>query len=294
MVLAAGLGTRLQPYTLNTPKALIPLMGVPSIDFSLMQLLSVGIGSVVVNVHSHSGQMIHHLVRQGSRLGMNIAISDESNLLLGSAGGFCKAVSMIETVPGRSEPFFALNADVVSLVDLNRLAERHRELRDQHGVEMTLCLARGKTVEAQEGSYTEILVDEKSGLITGTGFKKNKVPFYTGTAVFETECFRHLKTGVPSEFVPEVLAPKIAEGKVGFFWMEDLWVDIGSPALWWKSHFILKREFEQKHLPPLWNHEISEKAGTFRISSEEGVVDYDSDSAIEKNSIRFKGVSCAV
>lgn len=201
---------------------------------------------------------------------------------------------MLETVPGKSEPFFALNADVVSLVDLNRLAERHLELREKHGVEMTLCLARGKTVEAQEGSYTEILVDEKSGLITGTGFKKNKVPFYTGTAVFETEVFRHLKADEPSEFVPEVLTPKIAEGKVGFFWMEDLWVDIGSPSLWWKSHFILKNEFDQKKLPPLWNHEIAEKASSYRISVENGVVDYDSNSLPENNSIRFKGVSCAV
>ncbi len=294
MVLAAGLGTRLQPFTLKTPKALIPLLGVPCIDYSLLQVLSAGIGTVVVNVHAHPKQMVEYLLKRADSMGIQILISDESGQLLGSAGGFRKAIPFLETIPGKSEPFFALNADVVSNIQLDLLAQRHFELKEKHDVEMTLCLAKGQTVQEQEGSYTEILVDESSGLITGTGSKKNRVPFYTGTAVFETKAFSHLKSGVPAEFVPEVLLPKIAEQKVGFFWMEDLWLDIGSPSLWWKSHFILNRAFESHQLSLFWSNEIQKMRDQLRLSLEDGIVDYDLNSACSKNHICFQGVKYAV
>jgi NDP-sugar pyrophosphorylase family protein len=294
MVLAAGLGTRLKPYTDLVPKPLVPLLGVPCIDYSLMQLPSAGVAEAVVNVHAHSRQLVDHLHQSAVREGLKIRISDESSLLLGSAGGYRKALSLLESEPGVSEPFFALNADVVSAVDLHALAQRHDELKKNHDVWMTLCVASGAMLEVQDGAYTEILMDQSTGLVTGTGAKKNRVPFYTGTAVFETGCFRHLPEGVPSEFVPEVLLPLIARGKVGFFSVDQLWLDVGSPLLWWKSHFELQNEMEQGKIPSFWARAIQEHQGEFRISPDEGMVDYDPSSpfpeASAKNWIRYRGV----
>jgi len=159
---------------------------------------------------------------------------------------------------------------------------------------MTLCIASGAMLASQDGAYTEILMDISSGLVTGTGSKKNRVPFYTGTAVFETGCFRHLPEGVPSEFVPEVLMPLIACGKVGFFSVDQLWLDVGSPLLWWKSHFDLQKEMEQGKIPPFWARAIQEHQGEFQISPDKGIVDYDTSStsseARAKNWIRYRGV----
>jgi len=294
MVLAAGLGTRLKPFTLRSPKALVPLLGVPTIEYSLLQLEAAGVKNVVVNVHSHADQMISYLKRDRPS-GMKIEISDESAKLLGSAGGFRKALPLLEKtaeVTGKSEPFFSLNADVVSNVNLQRLASRHEELRKKHGVVMTLCLARGKTLENQEGSYTEILCAEGAGLITGLGTSKNRVPFYTGIGVFETEAFRHLPEGVPSEFVPEVLTPWIQKRKVGFFWMEDLWIDVGSPELWLKAHFRMMGEMNAGLIPECWIPATQDgvKAGYF--SANDRVVDYDlhrNAVPVAKNYISWKG-----
>jgi mannose-1-phosphate guanylyltransferase len=294
MVLAAGLGTRLQPYTLQTPKPLVPLLGVPCIEYSLKQLPRAGVETVVVNVHSHSHQMIDYLRKSALLNGVEIRISDESQKLLGSAGGFKKAIPLIESIPGKSEPFFALNADVVSAVDLQQLAIRHHELQKKNGVLMTLCLADGKMLESQQGAYTEILINEEAGLIVGTGEKKKNVSFYTGTAVFETECFRHLADGVPSEFVPEVLMPLIRQGKVGFFKVDQLWLDVGSPELWWKSHFELNHDFQLGKTPSFWNQLIQDGVKTVYLSETDGVVDYDRISSESKTAtgkyIRFKGV----
>lgn len=285
MVLAAGLGTRLKPFTLKTPKPLIPLLGVPCIEFSLLQLREVGVKEIVVNVHAHPEQMKSYL--------KDVVISDESSCLLGSAGGFRKALSVLESVPGKSESFFSLNSDVVSGVDLKKLYERHEELRKKHGVVMTLCLASGDMLKKQTGKYTEIKVDESAGLIVGFGEKKSGVPFYTGTAVFETEAFRNLADGVPSEFVPEVLDPWIKKNKVGFFWVDELWLDIGSPELWWSSHFELFSKMKSGKIPASWMKALSEGSKKVKISESEGVVDYDLPTAAGKAGtrgyIRYQG-----
>jgi mannose-1-phosphate guanylyltransferase len=294
MVLAAGLGTRLKPYTDLVPKPLVPLLGVPCIDYSLMQLPSAGVDEVVVNVHAHSSQLVDHLHHASIREGLKIRISDESSLLLGSAGGYRKALSLLESSPGMSEPFFALNADVVSAVDLRALSARHAELRKKHGVWMTLCIASGEMLNSQEGAYTEIILDDSTGLVRGTGSKKSQVPFYTGTAVFETECFRHLGEGVPSEFVPEVLLPLIAQGKVGFFRVDQLWLDVGSPQLWWKSHFELQKAVEQGSLPSVWIRAVQDCRSGYQLLRDEGIVDYDPSldrpQGHDRHWIRFRGV----
>ena len=49
--MAAGLGTRLQPYTQFLPKPLLPLMGVPMIQFALDQVAEAGVKEVVINFH---------------------------------------------------------------------------------------------------------------------------------------------------------------------------------------------------------------------------------------------------
>lgn len=290
MVLAAGLGTRLHPFTLKTPKALIPLLGVPCIDFSFSQLSMAGVRDLVVNVHAHPEQMKVHLKQAALDFSLKINLSDESGTLLGSAGGLRKAIPLLESVSGVSESFFSLNADVISNVNLSILAQRHKELRKKEGVVMTLCLARGKMLNRQEFPYTEILTEDGSGLIRGIGSKKERAPFYTGTAVFETEAFRHLEDDRPAEFVPEVLSPWIEKGKVGFFWMDDLWLDIGSPGLWWKSHFDILQEYENGILPDHWKKIITSGMKRGFFSAPQGIADYDDLSGPHSGRyIRYQG-----
>jgi MurNAc alpha-1-phosphate uridylyltransferase len=185
-----------------------------------------GVRDVVVNVHAHADQLESWL-RVNLPPVLRLAISDERKNLLGSAGGFRQALSLI---PG--ERFFSMNADVIHFASLDVLATVHERANREQGVWMTLVLNRGSALRGVEGAYREIIVDEASGLITGFGEKKVGVPFYSGTAVFEKAAFSSLQPGVPAEFVPDVLEPAIRLGKVAFVYAEDLWIDIGSPELW--------------------------------------------------------------
>jgi NDP-sugar pyrophosphorylase family protein len=289
MVLGAGLGSRLKPFTEHFPKPLIPVLGIPCIDYSLLSLKDAGISNVVVNVHFHPEKMIPALSSECPS-GMKIEISDETPQLLGSAGGFRKALSLLG-----SDPFFSMNADVLSCVNLEELARRHEELSAKHDVWMTLVLARGEALKSQTGSYREIFVDENSGLVTGFGEKKNQIPFYTGTAVMDPRCFEHLEEGKPAEFVPDVLEPLIQRKKVGFLYSENLWMDVGSPELWWKSHFDLWNAYKQGLLPESWVQAIEKGMKTVYLSEKEGVVDYSlPEKIIGKNYIKLHNIQYAI
>ena len=65
MIMAAGLGTRMAPLTVETPKPLIELNGKPLIDHAIDRLIRGGVNFIVVNVHYKAEQIIAHVERRG-------------------------------------------------------------------------------------------------------------------------------------------------------------------------------------------------------------------------------------
>ena len=54
MLMSAGLGTRMMPFTDNIPKPFLPLLGVPMVQFCLDHAFANGISKVVMNIHHHA------------------------------------------------------------------------------------------------------------------------------------------------------------------------------------------------------------------------------------------------
>src|SRR5262249_42659963 len=89
MVLAAGLGQRMQPLTRRLPKPLIRVGGKPLIDHMLDRLAAAQVQTAVVNVHYCAELLVAHL---SNRRQPRIEISDERENLLGTGGGIAKAL----------------------------------------------------------------------------------------------------------------------------------------------------------------------------------------------------------
>ncbi len=104
MIMAAGRGMRMMPLTANCPKPLIEVAGTTLLDHVLDHLRTAGIGHVVVNAHYLADQIEAHLAEQARDL--DVAISDERDLLRDTGGGLVKALPLIE-----SDPFYCINAD---------------------------------------------------------------------------------------------------------------------------------------------------------------------------------------
>jgi NDP-sugar pyrophosphorylase family protein len=127
MILAAGLGTRLRPLTDNRPKALVEVGGRTLLEIGLARLNSFGIREVIVNVH-HFADMIVDYLRANRNFGMRIEISREDDLLLDTGGGLKKAAHFfLENSGPAEEPFILHNVDVISTIDLHRMAQFHSE-----------------------------------------------------------------------------------------------------------------------------------------------------------------------
>ncbi|MBE0661965.1 MAG: nucleotidyltransferase family protein [Bacteroidales bacterium] len=124
MILAAGLGTRLLPLTLNQPKALVEVAGKPLIEHVLDRFRLLGIRDIVVNLHHHSGQLQAFLGSEKFKE-FNITFSDESGQLLDTGGAIRKASWFFDN----GQPFLVHNCDVISLVPLNELMQAHKRNR---------------------------------------------------------------------------------------------------------------------------------------------------------------------
>ena len=129
MILAAGLGTRLRPLTDSRPKALVEVGGRTLLEITLARLREAGITEVIVNVHHHAKMVVAYL-KENNNFGMRIDISREDDLLLDTGGGLKRAAWFFrEEEAGAEEPFILHNVDVVSSIDLKRMAGYHSERR---------------------------------------------------------------------------------------------------------------------------------------------------------------------
>jgi len=119
-ILAAGLGTRLKPLTNQKPKALIEVNGTPMLGIVIKRLISQGFTDLIVNVHYFSEQIIKYL-ELNDHFGVNISISDESDLLLDTGGAIQKAKDLFD----HQQPLLIHNTDVLTDIDLKEFLSFH-------------------------------------------------------------------------------------------------------------------------------------------------------------------------
>lgn len=139
MIFAAGLGTRLKPLTDRIPKALVRVGGKPLIEYVLKNLVAAGSKRIVVNVHHFANQIIEYL--QQNDFGVDICVSDETEMLLDTGGGIKNAAPFFNT----SEPVLIHNVDILSNVDLHALYNYACEAEIEQKVDAVLLVSLRKT-----------------------------------------------------------------------------------------------------------------------------------------------------
>jgi NDP-sugar pyrophosphorylase family protein len=111
MLFAAGLGTRLKPFTDFHPKALALVNGQPLLGHDLKYLNKHGIEKVIINIHHFGNQIIDYI--KNNNFGLEIIISDETNEVLETGGGLVKAKDLLG-----DSPFLVMNVDILTNLDL--------------------------------------------------------------------------------------------------------------------------------------------------------------------------------
>jgi len=119
MILAAGKGTRLRPWTDRKPKALMECGGQTLLEYAIIKLRDAGYDHILINVH-HFAEAIFGFVEARDHFGIRIVFSDERDELLDTGGAIKKASWFFG-----NEPFPVYNVDIRSSIDLRSMVQSH-------------------------------------------------------------------------------------------------------------------------------------------------------------------------
>jgi mannose-1-phosphate guanylyltransferase len=216
MILAAGLGTRLRPLSLEIPKPVIPVLGQPLCGHAMEFLREHGAASFLLNLH-HGPETVREKVTAWAAGRFPVGFTHEPEIL-GTGGGIENAREYL-----RGETFVIANSDAIVRFPIEDAFARHRS----NGALATLVLFPDRWKR-----YTPVRVREDER-ITGFG---DSAPtgafegFYTGYLISEPELLERIPRGRPSCIVRDTLAPLIAAGApISAFATEGAFLDFGTP-----------------------------------------------------------------
>ena len=217
VILAAGKGQRLRPLTRDIPKPMLPVNGRPLLDYLLGLLHLHGVREVAINLH-HQPHIIQGYLGDGARFGLRVTYSYEKRLL-GSAGALRRLAGFLD------QTFFVLYGDVLTNLDLTRLADFHRA----KGAAVTIALYREK--ETSRCGIAEVdaagrlwrFQEKPSAAAPGSAWAA------AGLLVIEPWILRFIPPKVPCDLGADFFPTLLAEGvpiygyrSAGYF------LDIGS------------------------------------------------------------------
>lgn len=205
MIFAAGLGTRMRPFTDLHPKALVVVSGKTLLQRNIEYLARYGITDLIINVHHFADQVIDFLrLHQG--FGSRITISEERNEVLETGGGFKKVSWFFEDAPN---PFVLINSDILTDLDLGAMISYHTRSQS---------LA---TLAVTSRPSTRNFLFNQEGILCG----------WSNSLTGERRISRVADTYIPFAFSGvHVLSPRISSlmDREGKFSIVDLYLDLAS------------------------------------------------------------------
>jgi N-acetyl-alpha-D-muramate 1-phosphate uridylyltransferase len=236
MILAAGMGTRLKPYTDKMPKALVPVNEKPLLEYVIGRLVASGYDEIIINIH-HFGKQIRDFIRKNHSFGVKIKFSDERNHLLDTGGGLKKASSFFN----KSEPFLIHNVDIISDINFDELRESHKF----SGALVTLAVRNRETSRYFLFDETKRLRGWMNMETGETKYCIRKKPdlfplAFSGIHIVDAAIFDLMKeTG---KFSLTDVYLRLAKDHLirGFVHDSDYWSDVGKPEELEKTRLWLK------------------------------------------------------
>ncbi len=225
VVLVGGEGTRLRPLTYSTPKPMVPIFGIPFLERTLLRLRDAGITDVILPA-GYLPEAITSYFGTGARLGMKLTYVIE-DAPLGTAGALKNIEHLI------SGPFFVLNGDVLTGLDLRAMLAFHKERGGLGAVHL---------IAVEDPSAFGCVVHDPSGLIEA--FIEKPAPgtaptneVNAGTYLLEPEILEAIPAGravsIERETFPQLLA---ARAPLHAFTTADYWIDLGRPEHYLQAH----------------------------------------------------------
>jgi NDP-sugar pyrophosphorylase family protein len=225
MILAAGVGSRLDPLTRNIPKPMVPIINKPVMEHIVELLAANGFTQIMVNLHYH-GDQIEKYFGDGSKWKVKIQYSTEDELW-GDAGSVKRCESFFD------KTFIVIGGDDLTDIDIKRLMKQHNE----HNALCTIALS----LVSDPAEYGIVLLNERGKITRFLEKPKGEVIFSnmanTGVYVFEPEIFEMIPKGEVYGFGNNVF-PMLLEQKKRFYGYltSSYWRDVGNLKQYQETH----------------------------------------------------------
>ena len=219
MIMAAGVGSRLEPLTKSVPKPLVPIANKPVMDIWFEKLAQIGIRDVICNTYYLANQIINRYTNNNFGINFNY-ITEET--LSGTAGGVKKCQFFFD----KGTPFLVLSADGLTNADLEKGIEIHKKT----GAIATIGI---KPIAMEDVPKFGVVVTDNDGFITEFQEKPSiesaKSNFInTGIYIFDYKIFDYIPENTFYDFAKDVFPKLLNEHAINTFEVNEYWSDIGS------------------------------------------------------------------
>lgn len=219
MVMSAGIGSRLEPLTLSTPKPLIPVANKPVMDILFENLSFVGIKDVICNTYYLADQIIDRY--KNNKYGINFNYIKEETLS-GTAGGVKKCQFFFDNC----KTFVVLSADGLTNADILRGIETHKKSN-------AIATIGIKEIPHEEVSNFGVVVTDKNGYIIEfqekPSLEKAKSNYInTGIYIFDYKIFDYIPENTFYDFAKDVFPKLLSTKNINTFEVKEYWSDIGT------------------------------------------------------------------
>jgi NDP-sugar pyrophosphorylase family protein len=205
VILGAGLGTRLQNLLMDLPKPMLPLQGIPLLEYTVRHLVGLGISEIGINLF-HQGEKIENHFGDGKKFESKITYAWE-NAPTGTAGG----TKSLEKFLIGSKTFLVIYGDILTNFDFSTLIQFH-----QHHGKMASLVLHERT---KSNSIVEM---DNKGCVTSFLERPDPSLFQEGKTVLVNSgfyCFsegilNHIPDGVSSDFPKDIFPGLIQRGEL--------------------------------------------------------------------------------
>lgn len=240
MIFAAGLGTRLQHYTKNCPKALVHLDGKPLLEHCILKLKAFGVDRIVINVHHYADQ-IEAFLESKFNFGVDILISDERDMLLDTGGAINRAKPLF--IP--NAPILIYNVDILSSLNLDDLFAYHKHngalatlnLRDKN-TNRFLCFNQDNLLCAWKNEATK---EEK---IVNESHLNSKPYSFSGIHIIDYKLLDLIEEEGVFSVIDLYLRLAKTHKIMGYYDTSDIWMDLGNPEALQRAELLMRKKIE--------------------------------------------------
>lgn len=226
LILAAGLGTRLQGIAPETPKPMMEVGGVPVLEGIIQKLLKLGVLRIVINVHHLPEKIISYVASQP--YANQVEIVQEMDLL-GTAGTLKKNINKL-----MHEDFFVLHGDNFFQDDLQELVSKHKRSGNE------IVVTMGTFITNERSSAGTVVTDENSLVKEFYEKDPNSPSFQANSAIFIMKPnvlpvingLSALENDLSRDLLPKILGQIQAVPLKGYF------IDIGTPKNYARANML--------------------------------------------------------